>query len=71
MTKLVIALDTSIDYLMNSTAEDVIQDAGLKKELISRFKEVQGLDAEDKKIVFSLMNAYISKTKISTLLYSK
>jgi hypothetical protein len=71
MTKLVKALDTSIDYLMNSTAEDVIQDAGLKKELISRFKEVQGLDAEDKKIVFSLMNAYISKTKISTLLYSK
>ena len=33
MTKLAKALDTSVDYLMNGTADDVVQDAGLEKEL--------------------------------------
>ncbi|HDP55566.1 MAG TPA: XRE family transcriptional regulator [Bacteroidetes bacterium] len=71
MTKLAKALDTTVDYLMNGTADDVVQDAGLEKELISRFKEVQSLDTEDKKTVLSLMDAYIAKTKIQTLLHAK
>jgi transcriptional regulator with XRE-family HTH domain len=71
MTKLAKALETTVDFLMNGTADDVVQDAGLEKELISRFKKVQGLDAEDKKTVLSLMDAYIAKTQIQTLLYAK
>jgi len=58
------------NYLMNGTADDVVQDAGLEKELISRFKEVQGLDTEDKKTVLPLMDAIIAKTKIQTLLHA-
>jgi transcriptional regulator with XRE-family HTH domain len=68
MTKLAKALDTTVDYLMNGTADDAVQDAGLEKELISRFKEVQSLETEDKKTVLSLMDAYIAKTKIQSLL---
>lgn len=68
MTKLAKALDTTVDFLMNGTADDVVKDAGLEKELISRFKEVQDLGTEDKKTVLSLMDAYIAKTKIQTLL---
>lgn len=71
ITKLAKALDTTVDYLMNGTADDVVQDAGLEKELISRFKEVQRLDTDDKKTVLSLMDAYIAKTKIQTLLNAK
>lgn len=71
MTKLAKALDTTVDYLMNGTADDVVQDAGLEKDLISRFKEVQTLDTEDKKTVLSLMDAYIAKTKIQSLLHAK
>ena len=71
MSKLAKALDSTVDYLMNGTADDVVQDAGLEKELISRFKEVQSLDTEDKKTVLSLMDAYIAKTKIQTLLHAK
>lgn len=68
MTKLAKALDTTVDFLMNGTADDVVKDAGLEKELISRFKEVQDLGTEEKKTVLSLMDANIAKTKIQTLL---
>jgi transcriptional regulator with XRE-family HTH domain len=71
MTKLAKALDTTVDFLMNGTADDVVKDAGLEKELISRFKEVQDLETEDKRTVLSLMDAYIAKTKIQTLLQTK
>jgi transcriptional regulator with XRE-family HTH domain len=71
MTKLAKALDTTVDFLMNGTADDVVKDAGLEKELISRFLEVQDLETEDKKTVLSLMDAYIAKTKIQTLLQAR
>ena len=71
MTKLAKALDTTVDFLMNGTADDVVKDAGLEKELISRFKEVQDLETEDKRTVLSLMDAYIAKTKIQALLHAK
>jgi transcriptional regulator with XRE-family HTH domain len=71
MTKLAKALNTTVDFLMNGTADDVVKDAGLEKELISRFIEVQSLETDDKKTVLSLMDAYIAKTKIQTLLHAK
>lgn len=71
MTRLAKALDTTVDFLINGTADDVVKDAGLGKELISRFKEVQDLEIEDKKTILSLMDAYIAKTKIQSLLLSK
>ena len=64
MTKLAKALNTTVDFLMNGTADDLVKDAGLQKELISRFKEVQDLKTEEKKTVLSLMDTYIAKTKI-------
>ena len=71
MTKLAKALDTTVDFLMNATADDAVKDAGLEKEQISRFKEVQDLETEDKRTVLSLMDAYIAKTKIQVLLHAK
>ena len=71
MTKLAKALNTTVDFLMNGTADDVVKDAGLEKELISRFIEVQSLETDDKKTVLSLMDAYIAKTKIQNLLHAK
>lgn len=71
MTKLARALDATVDYLMNGTVDDVVQEAGLEKEMINRFKQVQDLAAEEKKTVLSLLDAYIAKTKIETLLHPK
>ncbi len=41
MTKLAKALDTTVDFLMNGTIDDIVLDARLEKELISRFKQIK------------------------------
>lgn len=62
------ALDTTVDFLMNGSTDDVIQDAGLDKELIARFQEVKDMAPEDKKTVLSLIDAYIAKGKLQAML---
>lgn len=68
MTRLAKALDTTVDFLMNGSTDDVAQEAGLDKEMISRFKAVQEFNSDDKKTVLSLLDAFIAKTKIQTLI---
>jgi transcriptional regulator with XRE-family HTH domain len=70
MTKMAKVLDTTVDYLMNGTTNDVVKEMGLEKELMSRFQQLQTLNSEDKKTVLSLMDAFIAKTKIQNLLYA-
>jgi len=71
MTKLAQALDTTVDYLMNGTSNDIVNNAGLDKEIISRFKQLKELDKEDRKTVLSLMDAFIAKTKIQHILQTQ
>ncbi|ATL45716.1 transcriptional regulator [Chitinophaga caeni] len=68
MAKLAKVLDTTVDFLMHGSVDDVTADAGLDKEIISRFKQVQELNKEDKKTVLSLLDAYIAKGKIQSIL---
>jgi transcriptional regulator with XRE-family HTH domain len=71
MSKLAKALDTTVDYLMSGTTDNLVQEAGLEKELVSRFKQVQDLPTEEKRTVLSLLDAFIAKTKIQGLLQAK
>jgi transcriptional regulator with XRE-family HTH domain len=71
MSKLAKALDTTVDYLMSGTTDNLVQEAGLEKELISRFKQVQDLPAEEKRTVLSLLDAFIAKTKIQGFLQAR
>ncbi len=68
MTKLAQVLETSTDFLMNGTTDETAVSAGLDKEMISRFKQVQELDADDKKTMLSFLDAFIAKGKIQNLL---
>jgi len=68
MTKLAKTLNTTVDYLMNGTTDEQVKNSGLDKEIISRFKEVQLLDMEEKKVVLSLLDAFIAKNKIQGFL---
>ena len=52
ITKLAKALDTTVDYLMNGTTNDLAENAGFEKEIISRFKQVQSLPTEEKKLYY-------------------
>ena len=68
ITKLAKALDTTVDYLMNGTTDDLAEKAGLEKEIISRFKQVQQLPSKEKQTVLSLLDAFIAKERIRDLL---
>jgi len=71
MAKLARALDTTVDYLMSGTTDNLMQEVGLDKELVSRFKQVQDLPTEEKRTVLSLLDAFIAKTKIQGFLQAK
>ncbi|MBS1760088.1 MAG: hypothetical protein JST23_08205 [Bacteroidetes bacterium] len=71
LTKPAKATDTTVDFLIISMADDVVKVSGAEMELISWFKEPQDMKTEDKKTVPSLMDAYITKTKIQSLLHAK
>jgi transcriptional regulator with XRE-family HTH domain len=63
LNKIADALDTSIDYLINGTAEDkaheVIQDA----EVIRYFKEVDKLPNDDKSALLRVIAGFIRDVK--------
>ena len=63
-----LALDTTVDFLVNGTTGDLAENAELEKEIISRFKLVQGLPSEEKRTVLSLLDAFIAKGQIRELL---
>jgi len=67
VTKLAKALDTTVDFLMNGTIDDIVNGAGLDKEMIYRFNQIKGFNIDDKKTVISLMDAFIAKTKIESI----
>lgn len=67
MSKLAKALDTTVDYLMNGTSSEVAQSAGLDKEIISRFKAIQGFETPEKKTALFLLDALIAKIKMDDL----
>ena len=68
MTKLARALDTTVDYLISGSLDQAAQEAGLSKELIGRFRKVENLGREEKKVVLSLLDAFIAKSQIQAII---
>jgi len=66
LQKLANVLNTSTDYLMNGKTEQV--EAQLTdKELIKQFIEVEKLNPEEKNLVKTFLDAFITKKKIQQL----
>jgi transcriptional regulator with XRE-family HTH domain len=59
------ALNTTVGYLLGET-----NDALLIKDpaMLERFQEISNLPDEDKKCVYSLLDAYLAKNKIKALI---
>ena len=67
LQKLAQALDTTTDYLMNGNTEQV--EAQLAdKELLKQFKAVEKLKDEDKHLVKTFIDAFITKRQLQALL---
>ena len=64
LSKLANALDTTTDYLMNGSSDELANSNISDKELLSLFKRVNTLSAEKKKTVKDLLEAFIFKADI-------
>ena len=66
LQKLAVALGTSTDYLMNGKTGQV--EAQLTDmELITQFQEVEKLNSDEKHLVKTFLDAFITKKKIQQL----
>lgn len=66
LQKLAAVLGTSTDYLMNGKTEQVEAQL-VDKELIKQFQEVEKLNPDEKNLVKTFLDAFITKKKIQQL----
>ena len=67
LQKLANALDTTADFLMQGSSDDVISAQLADKELLNQFKEVEKLNKEDKYLVKTFIDAFITKRHVQQL----
>lgn len=68
LSKLANELDTTTDYLMNGSTNDIATNNITDKELLSLFKRVNSLSDERKNIVKELIEAFVFKADIQNKL---
>ncbi len=56
------AFEVSLDYLVGASEKQI------NKEMLNRIEEVDKLKPEEKKMVFTFLDAFITKTKLQVLL---
>jgi transcriptional regulator with XRE-family HTH domain len=67
LQKLATALETSTDYLISGSSYETVSAQLTDKELLSQFKEVEKLNKEDKYLIKTFIDAFITKRKVQNL----
>jgi transcriptional regulator with XRE-family HTH domain len=67
LQKLAQALGTTTDYLMQGTTDDLASTQLHDLELLNQFKEVEKLNNDDKQLVKTFIDAFITKRHIQRL----
>ena len=68
LTKLAETLEVSTDYLMEGTSEEAAKAYVHDRELLHKFKQVEELNEEDKKVVKIFLDAFLTKKYIQQLI---
>jgi transcriptional regulator with XRE-family HTH domain len=67
LQKLAQALDTSTDFLMKGSQDEVVSAQLTDKELLKQFREVEQLNADDKHLIKTFLDAFLTKRHIQQL----
>jgi transcriptional regulator with XRE-family HTH domain len=67
LQRLATALDITTDYLMKGTEDDAVAAQLTDKELLKQFKQVELLNSEDKHLVKTFIDAFITKRQVQQL----
>lgn len=67
LQKIAQALNTTTDYLMNGSADEMASSQLQDKELLNLFKSVEQLGNDDKKMIKTFLDALVTKRKIQAM----
>lgn len=67
LPRLTTALHLTADYLLKGTEDDGVAEQLMHKELIKQFKQVELLNSEDKHLVKTFIDAFITKRQVQQL----
>jgi transcriptional regulator with XRE-family HTH domain len=67
LSKLAGALDTTVDFLMSGSLHEQADTEINDKELLSQFKQVEQLNPEDKRLVKTFIDAFLTKRQLQQL----
>ena len=70
LRKLAEAFGVSLDFLVDGSTDEVAKATFEDRDLLRQFKELQTLGEEDKRIVKTLIDAFLAKRKIQELVAS-
>lgn len=70
LPKLAQVLDTTTDYLMKGSQDEAVAAQLTDKELLRQFRAVESLNKEDKHLVKTFIDAFITKRQIQQLALS-
>jgi len=71
LKRLADALGATTDYLIGGNTEAVAQAKLEDQELLNHFQELEKLPEDDKSVVKKLLEAFITRRKLQTLLVAK
>ena len=67
LQKLASALDTTTDFIMRGSSDDMVSAQLTDKELLSQFRQVEKLNSEDKHLIKTFIDAFLTKRQIQKL----
>jgi len=67
LKKIAGVLDTTVDYLVSGDSDEKARTTLSDAELLQQFKAVQQMDDEDKRVIKTMIDAFITKRKVQQL----
>ena len=67
LQRLATALDTTTDYIMKGTEDDAVAAQLTDKELLKQFKQVELMNPDDKNLIKTFIDAFLTKRQVQQL----
>lgn len=67
LQRLASALDTTTDYIMKGTEDEAVAAQLTDKELLKQFRQVEQMSQEDKNLIKTFIDAFITKRHVQQL----
>jgi transcriptional regulator with XRE-family HTH domain len=67
LQRLATALDTTTDYIMKGTEDDAVAAQLTDRELLKQFKQVEQLNPDDKNLIKTFIDAFLTKRQLQQL----